>query len=123
EAIVGGLLGDALRNGPRREHAVSLEAQVPVQARRRVLVDHEAPPLRASGARLGRPLRRRALARLTPLRLVAARLDGGREVAFGAVLLQARAWRLRTAAGLARAARRHLPLGGGAFAGRLLRRR
>ena len=37
-----GLLGQALRQRPGGEHAVVLEAQVPVQAPRAVLVDHEA---------------------------------------------------------------------------------
>ncbi len=67
---------------PRGEHAVALEPQVPVQARRRVLVDHEA-------RRLRRP-RRRLAPRFAAVRCPALARACCREVAFGAVLLQPR---------------------------------
>ena len=52
EAVLVGRLGEALGDGPRDQHAITLEPQVPVQAARMVLLDHE--PLV--------PLPRRALA-------------------------------------------------------------
>ena len=46
EAVVLRLLGQAVRDRPRRERAVVLEAQVPVQARGVVLLDDEPRALR-----------------------------------------------------------------------------
>ena len=62
---------DALRDRPRDEHAVALQAEIPVQPPRVVLVDHEA------------------VERLLGGRRVAARLGRGREVALGAVAVEA----------------------------------
>ena len=44
DAVVLGVVGDPVGHRPRREHAVVLEAQVPVQAPRVVLLDDEALP-------------------------------------------------------------------------------
>src|SRR5205807_1601831 len=41
EAVLARVEGDPVRHRPRREHAVVLEAQVPVQPPRVMLVDHE----------------------------------------------------------------------------------
>ena len=64
-----------LRHSPRGEDTVPLEAQVPVQAARVVLLDHEAQPLH-----LARPRQ--------PIRL-----RGALERALAAVLAQRLVWR------------------------------
>src|SRR5581483_10252546 len=72
EAVVPRLLRHALRDGPGGERAVALQAQVPVQAPRAVLVDHEPrQPVGAGSATLAGGLRR------------------GGEVAFALVALEA----------------------------------
>src|SRR6185437_93572 len=116
QVVFLGRLRQALGHGPRGQHAVALQAQVPVQARRRVLVHDEAGRRIAPLPRTRLLLRRLLVAglglplRLELLRVAAARLAGRFEVAFGAVLLQARAAAARgflavAAAGPARAAR------------------
>ena len=59
QALVGGILRRAFRDGPGGEHSVHLEAQVPVEVAREVHVDDEQSALAVGGgfdpaARLGR---------------------------------------------------------------------
>ena len=78
EVVLPGLLRQALRDRPGGEHAVALEAQVPVQAPGVVLLDHEprrsprragaCPPARLGVAAKSR-LRAVALRRPAPSRL------------------------------------------------------
>ena len=60
EVVAARVGGNSLRHGPRDQHAVALQPQVPMQAARVVLLDDE--PCLASAARLAAPPRlRRAL--------------------------------------------------------------
>src|SRR5271166_58917 len=93
EAVLLRRLGQALRDRPRGEHAVVLQAQVPVQAARAVLVDHEA----LRGGRGGSP---------------SGWLWADAEVAFGAIALQSSGGR-SGACPLAWTAGSHLALGAG----------
>ena len=58
QAVLGRVGGDTVGNRPRGEHAVVLEAQVPVQAGGVVLLDDEPVPVLRGGAGLPRGLRR-----------------------------------------------------------------
>ena len=48
QAVLAGRVGQEVRHRPRHEHAVALEAQIPVQARGGVLLDDEAALLASS---------------------------------------------------------------------------
>ena len=72
EPLVRRIDGRAFRHGPRLEDAVELQAQIPMQVARGVLLDHEASMLR--GQNLAR----------------AARLLRLGEIALGSILLELR---------------------------------
>jgi len=65
EALVVRVEGRALRHGPAQQHAVKLQAEVVVQARRRVLLDAVGEP--AARADLARRLRRAREVALLPV--------------------------------------------------------